>query len=117
MQVSIKRRQLPFATVKAGTIHSLQGETVEPGLIFHWVFPTTVRKDLRWLAAYVALSRVRCLADFKSVGLTNKIRTLLEEGPPETLPKAFATYFAEKEVLTQQQADAAMQKLGWHLLI
>ena len=88
---------------------------MEPGLIFHWEFPNGVRKDLRWLASYVALSKVRSLAAFKSVGLTDKVRALLEKGPPDTLPEMFARLFAEKETATQQAADRAMRELGWPL--
>ena len=50
-----------------------------------------------WLAIYVALSRVRKLANLRSVGLTTKIRRIIEEGPPESIPAQFEKYFAEKE--------------------
>ena len=70
-------------------------------------------KDLVWLAVYVALSRVRALAKLRSVGLSDKIKAVIEGGPPDTIPAQFAKYFAEKEKTTQKDADAAMTALGW----
>ena len=70
-------------------------------------------QDLRWLAVYVALSRVRALKNLRSVGLTTKIRGIIEEGPPATIPAQFKKYFAATELKTQKAADAAMKRLGW----
>ena len=79
----------------------------------HWKFPRRLTKDMMWLATYVAISRVRKLANLRSVGLTNKIRSIIEAGPPESIPAVFAKYFAEKEKNTQKDADSFMQHLGW----
>ena len=102
-----------MTNVKASTLHVLQGTTAEPGLIFHWVFPRLLRRDLRWLAIYVALSRVRRLSNFRSVGLTREIRAIMEEGPPDTIPAQFHKLFQEHEAQTTLDADAAMAALGW----
>ncbi|CAK9022774.1 unnamed protein product [Durusdinium trenchii] len=88
ISVKIRRTQIPLVTVKASTLHVLQGTTTDPGLIFHWRFPRRLQADMRWLAAYVALSRVRSLDRLRSVGLDNKNRAILEQGPPNTLPAA-----------------------------
>ena len=72
-------------------------------------------KDLRWLSTYVALSRVRELQCLKSIGLNSKIRTIIEQGPPDTIPEFFEKYFQEKEDETQARADADMAALGWSL--
>ncbi len=42
-----------------------------------------------WLATYVAISRVRKLANLRSVGLTPKIRRVIENGPPDSIPAVF----------------------------
>ena len=112
-QAKVIRTQLPLITVKASTLHVLQGTTTDPGLIFHWVFPRLLRRDLRWLAIYVALSRVRRLKSLRSTGLSRDIRAIMEEGPPDTLPAQFHKLFSEKEAQTALDADAAMVALGW----
>ena len=111
--VKAKRTQVPLVCLQPSTLHVLQGCTTDPGLIFHWKFPRRLSSDLRWLAVYVALSRVRALKNFRSVGLTTKIREIIEEGPPETIPAQFKKYFAATELKTQKAADAAMTRLGW----
>ena len=112
-QAKVIRTQLPITTVKASTLHVLQGTTCDPGLIFHWMFPRRLRRDLRWLAIYVALSRVRRLKNLRSIGLSRDIRAIIEEGPPDTLPAQFEKLFKEKEAQTAVDAQAAMIHLGW----
>ena len=112
-QAKVIRKQIPLTTVKASTLHVLQGTTADPGLIFHWVFPRLFRRDLRWLAIYVALSRVRRLKNLRSIGLNRDIRAIMEEGPPNTLPAQFHKLFSDKEAQTALDADAAMIYLGW----
>ena len=112
-QAKVLRTQIPITTVKASTLHVLQGTTTDPGLIFHWCFPRLLRRDLRWLATYVALSRVRRLKNLRSVGLGKDIRAIMEEGPPNTLPAQFHKFFSEKEAQTVLDANAAMIALGW----
>ena len=104
--VKVRRTQMPLVTVKASTLHVLQGATTDPGLIFHWRVPRRLQADMRWLAAYVALSRVR-LANLRSVGLDTKIRAILEQGPPDTLPARFRQLFA-KETETQAFAGTCL---------
>jgi hypothetical protein len=112
-QAKVVRTQIPITTVKASTLHVLQGTTTDPGLIFHWVFPRLLRRDIRWLAIYVALSRVRRLKSLRSIGLSKDIRAIMEEGPPDTLPAQFKKLFSEKEAQTVLDANAAMVSLGW----
>ena len=75
--------------------------------------PRRLSADMVWLAVYVVLSRVRCLTKFRSVGLTTKIKRIIEGGPPDTIPAQFAKYFAQKEIDTQKAATDAMKELGW----
>ena len=107
------RRALPVVCVKASTLHVLQGTTTGPGVIFRWVFPRRLTEPLRWLAIYVALSRVRRLQNLRSVGLNKGIRRIMEAGPPDSLPAQFHKLFQEKEAQTALDADAAMAALGW----
>ena len=69
--------------------------------------------DLFWLAVYVALSCVRKLANFRSVGLTKKIRAVIEGGPPDSIPSQFEKSFSEKERKTKRDAAKYMKLLGW----
>ena len=77
------------------------------------MFPRRLRRDQRWLAIYVALSRVRRLKNLRSIGLSRDIRAIIEEGPPDTLPAQFEKLFKEKEAQTAVDAQAAMIHLGW----
>ena len=97
--------------VKASTLHVLQGTTADPGLIFDWVFPRHLLEPMRWLAIYVALSRVRRLKNLRSIGLNKDIRRIMEAGPPDSLPAQFQKLFHEKEAQTALDAEAAMA--GW----
>jgi hypothetical protein len=112
-KVKVQRRQMPLVCLAASTLHVLQGCTCDLGLIFHWKFPRRLSGDLIWLAVYVAISRVRRLANFRSVGLTDKIRTIIESGPPDSIPAQFETYFAQKEVQTEKLAREYVHRLGW----
>ena len=111
--VKVKRTQLPFVCAAASTEHVLQGSTCDPGLVFHWHFPRRLSSELRWLSIYVALSRVRSLDGFKSVGLTNRMRADIEAGPPAGVMQRFDTYFGQKIEDTYGRADAAYMELGW----
>ena len=113
MKVKVKRTQIPLVCLAASTEHVLQGSTCDPGLIFHWIWPRRLTPDLVWLGTYVALSRVRRLSALKSIGLTTKVRAIIEGGPPETIPAQFEKYFAEKETATKREAEKAMRRLAW----
>ena len=67
----------------------------------------------KWLIVYVILSRVPSLKQLVSIGLTSKIRELIEGGPPEELVQTFSTLFEDKIEATKAAAKAASQRLGW----
>ena len=48
------------------------------------------------ITCHVMLSRPRALASLKSVGLTDKVREVIEQGPPEELVSTFQKLFREK---------------------
>ena len=58
-------------------------------------------------------ARVRRLASLKSIGMNEKIKAVIEQGPPDTIPAKFASYFEEKERKTMLAAEEAMLALGW----
>ena len=97
----------------ASTIHTLQGVTADPGLIFHWQFPRFFSEELRWLATYVALSRPPSLVQMISVGLPDELRKIIEGGPPEGILSRFNDMFKEKETATHIRAAEVMRELGW----
>ena len=109
----VHRQQIPLVSLKANTLHAMQGTTADPGMIFHWVFPRRTTQSSKWLAMYVALSRVRTLAQLRSIGLTPKVREIIEMGPPEGIPGAFRELFGDLEVTTKAAAMEALIELGW----
>ena len=113
VKVKVRRTHVPLTCSTASTLHVLQGCTCDPGLIFHWSFPKILAFDIVWLSVYVALSRVRKLSNLRSVGLTPKIKALIEGGPPDSMPEMFARYFSQKEMQTRKDAKTFMQELGW----
>ena len=112
-KLRIQSRQLPMTIKTASTLHTLQGVTATPGLIFHWKFPRFFTPELRWLATYVALSRPPSLAQLISIGIPTELRDLIESGPPEGILTRFNDMFHDLEVATHLRAAQVMQELGW----
>jgi hypothetical protein len=91
----------------------MQGMTAEPGLVAHWVVPSRLDHDIKWLICYVLLSRVPSLKQLVSIGLTDKIRKIMEGGPPQGIVQALDTLFADKIKKTHADALEAKGRLGW----
>ena len=113
VKVKATRMQLPLVIQNASTLYTLQGATADPGLIFHWRFPAMLSKEMRWLTVYMALSRVRSLAQFRSIGLKDTVKELINAGPPAGMLNRFSLLFDEKADATNVAAEAAMTELGW----
>ena len=111
--LQVQRRQLPMTIKTASTIHTLQGVTADPGIIFHWKFQRFFSAELKWLATYVTLSRPPSLAQLISVGLPDDFRNIIEGGPPEGILSRFNGMFKEKEDATHIRAAEVMRELGW----
>jgi hypothetical protein len=111
--INVSRRQLPLAPAKILPLYSMQGMTAEPGLVAHWVVPSRLDHDIKWLICYVILSRVPSLKQLVSIGLTDKIRKIMEGGPPQGIVQAFNTLFADKIKKTHADALEAKGRLGW----
>ena len=90
----------------------MQGTTADPGLVVHWFFPSRCSTTISWLIVYVMRSRPRSLATLKSVNLTNQIRTIIEQGPPEDLVANFGKLFDHKIKETQELARKAAEAHG-----
>ena len=114
LTLRIQRRQVPMTIKTASTLHTLQGVTASPGLIFHWKFPRSMSAELRWLASYVALSRPESLAQLISIGPLDKLREIIEGGPPDGILTRFNDMFRELELATHVRAAEVMRELGWH---
>ncbi len=91
----------------------MQGMTAKPGLVAHWVHPSRLTSDIKWLICYVILSRVPSLKQLRSIGLSDKIREIIEGGPPDGVVQTFNTLFADKIADTCAAALQARQRLGW----
>ena len=109
----MKRTQLPILPEAACALFSLQGATCDPGLIAHFAMTQRADSDIKWLILYVLLSRVRSLARLRSVGLTSKIRQIIEGGPPAMLAKNFEKLFRQQIKNTKETAKAAVSALKW----
>ena len=115
--INVKRRQVPLAPARVLPLYSMQGMTATPGLVAHWVIPPRLSIDIKWLICYVTLSRVPSLKQLVSIGLTDKIREILEGGPPEGLVQIFSTLFSQKIQETRNAALQAKVRLGWWLCL
>ena len=69
---------------------------------------------MRWVSTYMALSRIESLAQLRSIGLTTKIKDIIEGGPPEGFLTRFLRVFEEKIAHTEAEVRAAMTELGWN---
>ena len=112
-ELRVQRRQLPITIKAASTLHTLQGTTAEPGLIFHWRFPRFFSEELRWLATYVALSRPPSLKQLISIGTPASLRDIIEDGPPDGILSRFGTMFDDTEKATHLAASELLARLGW----
>ena len=111
----VQRRQLPITIRAASTLHTLQGATADPGLIFHWKFPRFFSEESRWLATYVALSRPPSFAQLISLDMPATLRQIIEGGPPAGITTQFSAMFGEAERATHLHAARLMLELGWGL--
>ena len=109
----VQRTQLPLMPEAACPLYALQGATCDPGLIAHFIMPKRADDDIKWLIVYVMLSRVRSLSRLRSIGLSPKIRKIIEGGPPSMLAENFEKLFRKKIHDTSKAAKAARAALGW----
>ena len=113
LKVKAAREQVPLTIATASTLYTLQGTTTTPGLIYHFHTPRRLSNVMKWIATYIALSRVQSLSQLRSIGLTEGIKELIENGPPEGFLTRFLHIFEEKIAQTQNDVHDAMTYLGW----
>ena len=82
-------------------------------MIYHFRTPRRISGVMKWIATYMALSRVQSLKQLRSIGITTTIRDLIDNGPPEGFLTRFLNIFGEKIEQTQIAVDEAMAELGW----
>ena len=114
MKVKAAREQVPLTIPTASTLYTLQGTTTTPGLIYHFRTPRRISAVMKWIATYMALSRVQSLKQLRSIGLTTAIKDLIDNGPPEGFLTRFLQVSGEKATQTERAVQAAMTELGWH---
>ena len=96
VKVKAAREQVPLTIATASTLYTLQGTTTTPGLIYHFRTPRRISAVMKWIATYMALSRVQSLKQLRSIGLTTAIKDLIDNGPPEGFLTRFLRVFGEK---------------------
>ena len=101
LKVKAVREQMPLTIATASTLYTLQGATTTPGMIYHFRTPRRLSAVMKWIATYMALSRVQSLSQLRSIGLTTTIRDIIDNGPPEGFLTRFLKIFGEKIELTQ----------------
>ena len=94
--IKVQRKQFPLMPAPAMPLYSMQGTTADPAMVAYWFFPQRCTDTIKWLIVYVMLSRPRALASLQSVGLTDKVRNIIEQGPPEDLVANFHKLFDGK---------------------
>ena len=113
LDVRAKREQVGLTICTAATLYTLQGTTATPGLIYHWRTPRRVTNLMRWIAVYMALSRLQSLKEFRSIGITTKIRDIINGGPPPGMLTRFTHLFASKAEETERLVEEALRELDW----
>ena len=108
----MQRKQFPLTPAAAMPLYSMQGTTSDPGMVAYWFFPQTGSPTVKWLIDYVMLSRPRSLATLQSIGLTDKVRAIIEQGPPEELIATFHKLFDGKIKETKSLAAQAARRYG-----
>ena len=85
LKVKAAREQVPLTIATASTLYTLQGATTTPGMIYHFRTPRRISGVMKWIATYMALSRVQSLKQLRSVGLATTVRESTTD-PPRRIP-------------------------------
>ena len=109
---NVQRKQFPLTPAQAMPLYSMQGTTADPGMFAYWFFPQRCSPTVKWLIVYVMLSRPRSLATLISIGLTDKVRAIIEQGPPEELVATFHKLFDDKIKNTKALAVDLAKRYG-----
>ena len=113
LKVRARREQVPLTIITASTLYTLQGTTAEPGLMYYCPTPRRLSRVMKWVACYMALSRVRSFSSLRFVGLTPDFRVLIDDGPPPGFLTRFLKIFEERIARTQNDVEDVLAELGW----
>ena len=94
-------------------LYSMQGTTADPGMVAYWFFPQRCSTAVKWLLVYVMLSHPRALKKLKSVGDLEKIKAIIEQGPPKDMVAEFQKMFGDKIEKTKARAAAAAERYNF----
>ena len=114
VKVRARREQVPPSQLAASTLYTLQGTTAEPGLIYYFRTPRRLHTVIKWIACYMALSRVRCLSELRSIGLASSVRELIDLGPPEGFLTRFTIIFKDKIADSHTRVEETLLEFGWN---
>ena len=89
-----------------------RGTTADPGLVAYWHFPPFCTEAVQWLITYVMLSRPRGFAGLRSVSISEKIREIIERGPPTDIVATFEEVFGERILATKRRAEQEATRYG-----
>ena len=103
---------IPLTPALAMPLYWMQSTTADPGMVPYWFFPQRFSQTVKRLIVYVMLSRPRSLASLISVGLTDKVRAIIEQGPPEQLVATFHKLFDGRIKETKSLAARAANRYG-----
>ena len=109
------RLQLPILPEQTCPLYGMQGTTADAGFWAHWNMPARMGPEVKLLLVYVMLWRVRGLDCLGSFGLNEKIKDIIESGPPEVLVGNFKKIFGAKIQATRRAAREARKNIGWLL--
>ena len=62
----------------------------------------------------MALSRVRCFVELRSIGLTSSMQELIDQGPPDGFLTWFLKVFEDKIAQTHKDVEDVLLKLCWN---
>ena len=113
-KVHVTRWQFPLTHAMIRTAMSSQGLTFPDGVVADLRRQGGMTDDIWWLNLYVMLSRATSLSNLLLLGLSDKVKELLEEGPPRYVRKKIQE-LQRKATSTQMRAEVEAKKLGFAL--
>ena len=112
--IHVLRWNLPLTHAMVRTAMSSQGLTFNKGVIVDLRRAGGMTDDIWWLNVYVMLSRARKLENLILVGLTAKVRELLEAGPPAYIREQIKALQA-KAARAQRSVEQTARDMGLQL--
>ena len=112
--IPVTRWQFSLTHAMVRTAMSSQGLTFPLGVVADLRRAGGMTDDIWWLNVYVMLSRATSLNNLLLIGLTDKVKELLEARPPRYVRKKIQE-LQRKAASTQDRAEVEAKKLGFDL--